>query len=788
MGQRTYRPPAPRGTLLFPALLCLAAAASGQPPSSVATRDLPPLDPALTFTEVTTELVVPALDVTGGWLELTPLVGDREAAVVILGDRRGEDGEERLRSGLEVPGLPAEPAMLCSGGEPWAVTCDEVYLERRVTMAFGSVDPVEIEVRFETGVEAVGRYMLDDWPVAGARVAVVPADLEAPRPFTLPLGPDRAGEMRREVLSDADGRFALPALAAGEYFLETLLPSGRVHRSDPFELPSETALRTAAAVDDVTPVAWDLGDIDVADGLVVELRVRDPEGQPIAGAVVAGRQGNDPLTYVNYETTTGTDGNARMSGFTVDEPVHLSCRAEGYATVEERHELLPVVVLCTLEPLAAVRGEVSGPAGLAIAGAVVSLRPAPLPPPAAGEPSPPAAEPRPIVQPADAGEFFFDALEAGTYALVAAAPGYEVEEQTFTLAAGERRSLESIVLLPGKELRGRVVDADGGAPIAGAEIRAVEPAGAAWAVSGGDGAFALASRSDRPLRLTVSAEGYAAAEVEVTLKPGRFVARPPPLVVELEKAGWIRAVIWDEDRGFPCRGCRLVIAPGRRAAEELLTDGRGEALSGPLREGWYRVRRPRVDHLGSTVIVEPEHEVRQVKVEPGRVATVRFGDRQQAVRVRFSPASDPGWRLSGRTPWRQETVLRAADGSFRLSTRRGESLEIFLQFYDPLAGAEAEVWQATLPADFDRDELVLPRRRGSVSGRATSGGRPIAGERVVLRSIEGAVLATGRTRPDGGFRIPFLPPGVYALAIGEPNVQILSLRDGQRLDLDTFDL
>ena len=76
----------------------------------------------------------------------------------------------------------------------------------------------------------------------------------------------------------------------------------------------------------------------------------------------------------------------------------------------------------------------------------------------------------------------------------------------------------------------------------------------------------------------------------------------------------------------------------------------------------------------------------------------------------------------------------------------------------------------------------------AAGGRGAGGGGPIAGERVILRSIEGAVLATARTGPDGGFRVPFLPPGVYALAIGEPNVRIVSLRDGQRLDLGTVEL
>jgi hypothetical protein len=62
----------------------------------------------------------------------------------------------------------------------------------------------------------------------------------------------------------------------------------------------------------------------------------------------------------------------------------------------------------------------------------------------------------------------------------------------------------------------------------------------------------------------------------------------------------------------------------------------------------------------------------------------------------------------------------------------------------------------------------------------------LAGERVRLRSLAHQDLATVHTRPDGSFHVPWVPPGVYFLAIGAPNVTSISLREGQSLDAGTL--
>ncbi len=96
----------------------------------------------------------------------------------------------------------------------------------------------------------------------------------------------------REVATNEAGRFRLPEIAPGEYFLETLLPSGRVHRTDPFEVPDRNTLRRHYEVNERVEgkVFWDLEIIVVPSGLDVELVVVDGVGDPIPDAAATTRR------------------------------------------------------------------------------------------------------------------------------------------------------------------------------------------------------------------------------------------------------------------------------------------------------------------------------------------------------------------------------------------------------------------------------------------------------------------------------------------------------------------
>ncbi|MEM7357222.1 MAG: hypothetical protein AAF657_40785, partial [Acidobacteriota bacterium] len=113
-------------------------------------------------------LVVEPMALADGWLELTPLASEAAAVVIPLDDRSIEDGELRLP-----PPVEDGAAMLCSGGRSLAALCEQVYVQREVWAAPDAA--ADVAIRFELGLAVEGRYLLDGWPIAGARVALVPA-------------------------------------------------------------------------------------------------------------------------------------------------------------------------------------------------------------------------------------------------------------------------------------------------------------------------------------------------------------------------------------------------------------------------------------------------------------------------------------------------------------------------------------------------------------------------------------------------------------------------------------
>ncbi|RMH21265.1 MAG: carboxypeptidase regulatory-like domain-containing protein [Acidobacteria bacterium] len=745
------------GSLLMEAIISLADAAGTSPGLEVAT----------------------ASPETVAWLELTPLEDERPPTVLMVAP--AADASPRR---LALPGLSGT-TMVCGGpvegDAQLAVTCEVRYV-----VAGEESRPFELA----RGLASAGRYLLDDLPVAGVRVAVVPAGLTTLRPFLLPLGRRGAGrELRREVMSDEEGRFVLPPLAPGDYLLESILPSGRIHHSETFTLPAPAEARAELGVlDQRLPLTWELGDFDLAGGLAVTVVVTAAGGGPLAGAAIRAHQGTTPREVVLYQAYSDADGRARLAGFELDRAVDLVCQADGYRRLELHFELLPAVVECPLEPLARIRGSVIGFDGRPPAGARLSL----LRPPAGdgggeGGPddSPYAGRVVATAAPDPRGRFLLESVEAGDYRLLAAAPGHRTEVLPLAVAAGDSLVLDPVFLLPAPEVEGRVIDAETGEPLAGVEIVAVSPPGAARAASDAGGTFAIAL-PDGPVTLEARLEHYVPARLEVA--PAARRSREP-LELALERGGYLLAVVWDVERDGPCSGCPLVLHPGRDAR---LTDGDGEVFYGPLAPGRYRVERPRVRHLGSTVIEQPEAEVRHVRVERGRGALAWFGDRHRRVTVRFNPDPGRGWMLAARSGRRALNLYPEADGSFVVEQEPGERLSLYLSRWVAQTESVMELLQGHLEAvaRLDGDgRVTLPLASGVLRAAVVAGGEPVAFARVRLREVHsGAVYARARSDAAGTILLPHVAAGTYGLEVGQRTLKMVRISGGESVDLGTFEL
>jgi len=385
--------------------------------------------------------------------------------------------------------------------------------------------------------------------------------------------------------------------------------------------------------------------------------------------------------------------------------------------------------------------------------------------------------------PTDArGRFAIEDLEPGDYLLSAIAPGFEATQRDLYLSPGEALELPAIFLVFGVELSGVVVDAETNEPLVGVDVRAIDPPGAADTVSGLQGEFRVFTGADRSLTLRFETPDYVTRDVEVSPKQ---IEAGDPIRVELHPAGWILVVADDPDTGFPCQGCRVSIDPSRT---ELTTDSLGEVLSGPLAPGFYKVGEPLLTHLGSTVVEQPEAHYRWARVSPGEVSIVRIGRQGRQIRVRFDPTPRGLWTLSARTAVRAEKHYPGDDGAYVVELRPHESLDLFLQRYDPDTGLEIEVRQGTVPADAE-DDVVLPLQPTAIRGMALGEAGPVGGQPVQLRSLlDGSLQATVATRDDGHFEIPHPLPGLYSLTIGGQSVKFVRVSEHETVDLGTFQL
>jgi hypothetical protein len=178
------------------------------------------------------------------------------------------------------------------------------------------------------------------------------------------------------------------------------------------------------------------------------------------------------------------------------------------------------------------------------------------------------------------------AVLSGALRLRVTATGFAGQEWLLWPDAREGPQYEfDAVLEPGLPVSGRVVDAEDGAGVAGAEI-AVEslredagpvPLVHVGATSRADGRFEVTGVPvDRKTMVRVSAAGYSPHEAQV--ESSRVAAWPNPLKVDLVRCGRLTGTVRDA-AGVPVAGAEVRLAPPSRTEGMGLTartDERGE--------------------------------------------------------------------------------------------------------------------------------------------------------------------------------------------------------------------
>ncbi len=738
--------PAPAAVAAATPASAAAAAATPAPPAAAAPAAAPGSPSAA---EGAPLVRLSAARLERPWVEATPLAWGSAAKVLV---------PARPAATVALVDVPPGMAMVCAGAEGRAPRCQRALLAKGRVLELAEPLP---------GVRITGRLLLGRSPLAGRRLAVAPAGLAARRAFTLPLARrGDGGSLLREVRSGADGRFAIPQLAPGEYVLEARAAGSRDGRSGAFTVPDPARLRRNGD-DPAGPPTLDLGDWSLAEGVPLAVRVVDWAGAPIAGAEVAALQDDAGAAESVSAARTGADGRATLDRLDAAAAVQIHCSAAGYVAADEELARVPVEARCALARRASLAGRVVGDDDRPIAAATLTLERAErsIRRSAASDP---------------AGAFAFADLAAGRYRLVAAAPGRRAIARAVEIAAGERGSAGVLRLAPADRLWGQLVDAASGDPLPGAAVAVVEPAGGGSATTDDEGRFGLAAGAELALRLELRAPGFPVKRVEVD--PELHTAEAAPLVVGLSRGGRVQIGVWDERTDAPCLGCTVQLVGQGMEPVTLTTDAGGEATSEPLDPGAWDAYLETAESVGSTVRVHSD-AVRPVTVVAGTVSRLDFG-RHATLVVRFSSPLPPGWMVAASGDSFRSTAAAGADGTFAVRRPDGEAITLAV-----VDGALHRVQQAVVPAGYGDPALALPLPAASVRGVLMRGDEPGRELQVSLAgSPGGGELASALADGNGAFEIPFLPAGIYSLAVEGRPVQTVEVRDGQPLDLGAVQL
>jgi protocatechuate 3,4-dioxygenase beta subunit len=768
-------------------------------------------------------IVVP---VQGGHLPFGGLATEK-----IRSTLTGREGKARLES------LPPGP---------WTVG---VHARGFVTRSLKRVDSGPLAVRLEKGgvVTGVVRDADGNRPVAGARITVAGG---------LPLPSDWSQDAtRNEAVTDSAGRFRLEGIGREPVTLAARAPGfGRAEQTDVragaavevFLFPGASI--TGAVRDDAgRPVGgavvraegdrtWDApppersdargefhmagvqpgeyavvareggrapgiatvvvgpageatASLTVSEGGWATGRIVDAEGRPLAGRArveVFEERGLPAFASDLLAADAGANGTFALGplplgtlGVAVSAPRHVSRRVEVEIPARGRTADLGDV---TLEAGLAIRGRVRDRESRGIAGAAVSARLRGSGAPSEGE-----------VLSEEDGTFLLAGLGAGSHSVSAAAPGYATAWATAT-PGGEPLDL---VLEPGGEIAGRVVDADG-APVDEAWVLAEDasqPRGSPGRSSSGrtdegDGGFVLRDVAAG----TYSLEVRAASRGGASMAAVRVAAGRPTNVgtITLGRGGVVAGVVVDaEGNGIPGATIRAERDANRRTGQlrtQTGSTGAFELRGVPIGTVLVSASHPAyAEGRDVPATVDPEKEpvpVRLVLVRGGRLegrALYRDGRAFAGGRVSYYSMEPRGAGM------RWETAAIAPDGTFELEHVPAGRLMVTLMAFAPsspmvmgssaniltsVASREVEVREGeTAPVDLSLRDVV-------VSGRVTRSGQPEPGVLVSVMSGPGSSVMTW-VGPTAARAVTAGPPPVAATTRDDGTYELLAFTPGR---------
>lgn len=571
--------------------------------------------------------------------------------------------------------------------------------------------------------------------------------------------------------SDAEGGFAIPGVAEGEYeaqarrrgFARTKTPAIRVEGPDS---------------------GHDLGEIVLERGLPVQGTVHDSLGQPVEGVEVSVTEGGGMMFMM------GGDGGGKAPDAVTDptgwfvvedrgegEAFTLSFRRSGYVDESVKGIEVPRTepVDVVLDPASDIAGVVLSAEGEPVAGASVTLTRQQTVEMGGNVMMTLMSED----ETADAeGRFRFEDQPPGKFSLAAVASGFREEKlEHLEVEAGEDLEGVELTLPIGAVVVGQVFGPDG-RPLIGARVNKVDAGagggfprmGVPPSMSDGEGRYRIeglppgavsieADHEDWPRTVKDAELEEGVNELDLSFEGGREVSGR---VIDTAGAPVVDATV------------RLVATGRYFGGPQARSDGSGDFRLAGVPDGEYELR---ADRDGYAAYRSPE----RVSVEGGDVA---------GLEVRLDRGATLTGKVLGLDPSEYVKVSVRADGArfggfdgasldreggYRLENLAAGSYEIVASLTDSgrRASKALEISEGQLDASLDIEfEPGL-----TLSGRALQGDSAVRGATVFVDGVSFEHTGWGETDDQGSFEIEGLLPGQYRLNLRNWNTGLAYRED-----------
>jgi protocatechuate 3,4-dioxygenase beta subunit len=645
----------------------------------------------------------------------------------------------RFRLPLLAPGQLYEVAAVQDGFAPASVKTDALTRDR---------SPRPVRIVLERGATVLGKLQDPDGkPVRDAELTFTLSQEEVLSGQRLSWS---SGLAEKKATSDSAGSFAIPNLVPGQFQLQ-----GRHQGFAPLFVPGIAVPAGTARID--------LGALTLERGAAIEGRVTDPAGVPLSETEVNLSPAPDPAAARILDTRTlaewpvartDAEGRFRFEDLRQGARFNLRVGHPGYVPAVVHSVEAP-----TREPLRielktgrAVAGRVKSPEGKPVPGAEVFLQ------------ADPASGQRSLGATDEEGRFRSAGIQPGTVELAAHAPGYPLAilQNVRIPEDGDVEGLE-ITLHKGSVLEIQVLDSRR-QPVAGALVVAhIDDPGSwvrlRWIPHQCETDEAGRCRLDEldlgTYRVFAQSEKHGQIQDTVEIAPGvnrRDLVFPSGVTVS-------GRVI--DETGAPVGGAALSLSPvGSGSSFEAFSLGDGSFQLPAVTDGTYRLSGAAPGFAETALPEEVQvagQEVRGLTLRLSRGATLTgkvIGlDPEELAGVSIT-ALRMDEDLSFTQPLLGQTdregryrLSELAAGDWRITAEaRGRSIQQPLQI---APGVREAVLDFRFPSGY------------TLIGRVTADGAPLARAQVWVSASSGSFQTL--TGPDGGFQIPNVPPGRYAL-------------------------